>query len=75
MTQPVTPITSRASCDAKKTVLIIFGAKNHNDCHLHHNQPAVPHVLESLGGAVVFLDHEVGGGDCGAAAVAHVAAG
>jgi len=38
------------------------------------NLSAVPHVLESLGGAVVFLDHEVGGGDCGAAAVAHVAA-
>ena len=36
--------------------------------------PAVPHVLERLGGGVVLLDHQVGGRDRGATAVSHVAA-
>ena len=44
-------------------------------CHPDQDQPAVPHVLECLGGAVVFLDHEVSSSNCGTATVSHVAAG
>ena len=45
------------------------------DWKFHQDQPAVPHILECLGGAVVFLDHEVSSSNCSTATVSHVAAG
>ena len=60
-------------CQGKRINIKLTADSHRHLCNLR--RPAVPHVLEGLRGAVVFLDHQVSGGNCRAAAVSHVAAG
>ena len=52
---------------------VVHGCQLLEESKVRLDLPGVPHVLQGLGGGVAFLQHEVGAGNGGGPAVAHVA--